>query len=460
MLACSHYRNVSKQTTRHLPQSCLRLTLEGFPFVTVNTKEYHSECSGKISRIMRRTLCYQMLFKGTSVDMVERDLNRCADIVPTKLDQDLYDSWKSRMDLYMQNKEHRRMILELVEHGPLIWPMVEENGVIRTKKYVELSAAKKIQADCDMKATNIILQGTSNDKQKEECRVVYALEISLLTLRGNHFMTYYLRFTQLINDMNIYKMKMEQFQVNTKFLSSLSPEWSKFMTDVKLETLEETRLIRSEKERLEVRRNIKSKRTIRSETTIQSENIIEKERNRLEVKRPFECHGTSGVEKGSAEEKMVDERLKEVQKASTYKKVESPIDDATRDESENESSPGSEDPNSEGLTWQPTVTSRHVMCPSLMGRLTRLLVLNGSAVEGKIYEKGEEWIVPKGMKKLKVEKFQRMLRDDIREVISPFKCTTLEDLLSRARLREADLLRRKNKETKRKLDFVDRDAKS
>nr|GEW18189.1 hypothetical protein [Tanacetum cinerariifolium] len=37
--------------------------------------------------------------------------------------------------------------------------------------------------------------------------------------------------------------------------------------------------------------------------------------------------------------------------------------------------------------------------------------------------------------------------------------TTLEDLLSRAQLREADLLRKKNKETKRKLDFVDRDAK-
>nr|GFD30540.1 zinc finger, CCHC-type, retrotransposon Gag domain protein [Tanacetum cinerariifolium] len=55
-----------------------------------------------------------------------------------------------------------------------------------------------------------------------------------------------------------------------------------------------------------------------------------------------------------------------------------------------------------------------------------------------------------------------MLRDDIREVVSPFKCTTLDDLLSRARVREADLLRKKNKEakeTKRKLDFVDRDAK-
>nr|GEX37144.1 Gag-Pol polyprotein [Tanacetum cinerariifolium] len=67
------------------------------------------------------------------------------------------------MELYMQNKEHGRMILESVEHDPLIWPTVEENGVIRTKKYAELSAAEKIQADCDMKATNIILQGLLPD---------------------------------------------------------------------------------------------------------------------------------------------------------------------------------------------------------------------------------------------------------------------------------------------------------
>ncbi|GKB65060.1 putative reverse transcriptase domain-containing protein [Tanacetum coccineum] len=55
-----------------------------------------------------------------------------------------------------------------------------------------------------------------------------------------------------------------------------------------------------------------------------------------------------------------------------------------------------------------------------------------------------------------------MLRDGIREVISPFKCTTLNDLLSRARVREADLLRKKNKEVKevkRKIKFRDRDAK-
>nr|GFB99519.1 hypothetical protein [Tanacetum cinerariifolium] len=34
--------------------------------------------------------------------------------------------------------------------------------------------------------------------------------------------------------MNIYNMKLEQFQVNTKFLNTLPLEWSKFVTDIKL----------------------------------------------------------------------------------------------------------------------------------------------------------------------------------------------------------------------------------
>ncbi|GKB82806.1 hypothetical protein Tco_0949701 [Tanacetum coccineum] len=45
---------------------------------------------------------------------------------------------------------------------------------------------------------------------------------------------YYYRFAQLINDMYIYQMRLQQFQVNMKFLNSLPPEWSKFITDVKL----------------------------------------------------------------------------------------------------------------------------------------------------------------------------------------------------------------------------------
>ncbi|GKF39956.1 hypothetical protein Tco_0120017, partial [Tanacetum coccineum] len=82
-----------------------------------------------------------------------------ADNRPPILEKDMYDSWKSIMELNMMNRQHGRMILESVGNDPLIWPSIEENGVTRPKKYSELSATKAIQADCDIKATNIILQG-------------------------------------------------------------------------------------------------------------------------------------------------------------------------------------------------------------------------------------------------------------------------------------------------------------
>nr|GEX21207.1 hypothetical protein [Tanacetum cinerariifolium] len=108
---------------------------------------------------------------------------------PPMFEKDMYDSWRSRMDLYMLNRQHGRMILEFVEHGPLLWPSVTEDGVTRLKKYSklmilesvkqvpliwpsvdvegvtrlkkysELSATEAIQADLDVKAANIILQG-------------------------------------------------------------------------------------------------------------------------------------------------------------------------------------------------------------------------------------------------------------------------------------------------------------
>nr|GEU35990.1 hypothetical protein [Tanacetum cinerariifolium] len=82
-----------------------------------------------------------------------------ADNRPPMLKKDMNDSWKSRLELYMLNRQYGRMILESIKNGPLLWPTVEKDGVTRLKKYSELSAAEAIQADCDVKATNIILQG-------------------------------------------------------------------------------------------------------------------------------------------------------------------------------------------------------------------------------------------------------------------------------------------------------------
>nr|GEX95077.1 hypothetical protein [Tanacetum cinerariifolium] len=85
--------------------------------------------------------------------LVDKAILSSADNHPPMLEKDMYDSWKSRMELYMLNRQHGRMILELVEHGPLLWPTVEEDGVTRLKKYSELSAAEAIQADCDQQAS-------------------------------------------------------------------------------------------------------------------------------------------------------------------------------------------------------------------------------------------------------------------------------------------------------------------
>ncbi|GJW64258.1 hypothetical protein Tco_0116142 [Tanacetum coccineum] len=184
-----------------------------------------------------------------------------ADNRPPMLEKDMYDSWKSRMELYMMNRQHGRMILESVENGLFIWPTIKENRVTRPKKYSELSATEAIQADCDVKATNIILQGlppevyalvsnhriakelweriqllmqgTSLTKQERECKLYDEFD-KFAYKKGETLRDFYLRFSLLLNDMNIYNVKLEQFQVNTKFLNTLPPEWSKFVTDVKL----------------------------------------------------------------------------------------------------------------------------------------------------------------------------------------------------------------------------------
>ncbi|GJZ24024.1 retrovirus-related pol polyprotein from transposon TNT 1-94 [Tanacetum coccineum] len=140
------------------------------------------------------------------------------------------------MKLYMMNRQHGRMILESVENGPLIWPTIEENGVTRPRKYSELSPADSIQADCDVKATNIILQGlppevyalVSNHKFIKEFweRIQFLMQGTSLTKQEKE--------CKLYDEFDKFAYKKGETLLNTKFLNNLPPEWSKFMTDVKL----------------------------------------------------------------------------------------------------------------------------------------------------------------------------------------------------------------------------------
>ncbi|GJU64939.1 retrovirus-related pol polyprotein from transposon TNT 1-94 [Tanacetum coccineum] len=77
------------------------------------------------------------------------------------------------------------------------------------------------------------MQGTSLRNKNEKCNLYDNFD-KFTYKKGESLHEYYFRFTLLLNDMNIYKMPLEQFQVNTKFLNTLPAEWSKFVTDVKL----------------------------------------------------------------------------------------------------------------------------------------------------------------------------------------------------------------------------------
>ncbi|GJW25689.1 retrovirus-related pol polyprotein from transposon TNT 1-94 [Tanacetum coccineum] len=130
------------------------------------------------------------------------------DIRPPMLEKSLYNSWQS----------------------------LEENGVTRPRTYDELTDKEKLRDECDIRATNIVLQGLPPDVYNLVNHHTVAKEIwDRFTLeKGESIHVYYLRFAQLINDMNTIGMTMQKLQVNTKFVNNLQPEGRKFVTDVKL----------------------------------------------------------------------------------------------------------------------------------------------------------------------------------------------------------------------------------
>ncbi|GKC75321.1 integrase, catalytic region, zinc finger, CCHC-type containing protein [Tanacetum coccineum] len=150
--------------------------------------------------------------------LVEHIIVVGAETRPPMLEKSMYDSWESRILLFIKGKKHGRMKLDSIDNGPLVYPTVKENGQTRPKKYYKLTEAQQLQDDCDFQATNIILHSLPPD--------VYALI--------NHQEAAKDIWDRLINGMHTIGMTMQQVQVNTKFLNALPLEWSKFVNDVKL----------------------------------------------------------------------------------------------------------------------------------------------------------------------------------------------------------------------------------
>ncbi|GJS31222.1 hypothetical protein Tco_0491842 [Tanacetum coccineum] len=131
----------------------------------------------------------------------------------------------------------------------------------RSRVFIDLSAEEKERYKADIRATNILLQGITKDiytlinhytdakdiwnnvkmilegfeltKDDRESQLYDEFE-HFRQIKGETIHVYYVRFTKLINDMRNIKMTMPRMQLNSKFVNNMLPEWSRFITEVKL----------------------------------------------------------------------------------------------------------------------------------------------------------------------------------------------------------------------------------
>ncbi|GJX52092.1 retrovirus-related pol polyprotein from transposon TNT 1-94 [Tanacetum coccineum] len=141
---------------------------------------------------------------------------------PPMLEKSLYDSWKSRMEFYMENRENERMILDSIQNDPLVWPTVVQEDGLPPDVYAIVNHHKVAKEIWDK--VKLLIQQMKLSLQEKECKL-YDKYDKFSFVKGETLYQYYCRFAQLINNMNVINMSMRPVQVNTKFLNSLPPEW-------------------------------------------------------------------------------------------------------------------------------------------------------------------------------------------------------------------------------------------
>ncbi|GJZ50797.1 hypothetical protein Tco_0864312 [Tanacetum coccineum] len=89
--------------------------------------------------------------------MAENVIAAWADNCPPMLKKSMYNSWQSRMLLYIRVKENGKDLLDSVFHGPFKYGTVVEDDITRGRTCEELTDKEKILKECDISATNSVL---------------------------------------------------------------------------------------------------------------------------------------------------------------------------------------------------------------------------------------------------------------------------------------------------------------
>ncbi|GJW57160.1 hypothetical protein Tco_0103891 [Tanacetum coccineum] len=175
---------------------------------------------------------------------------QCAgsDTRPPMLDRTDFESWQQRIRLYCLGKDNGENIMKSINEGPFHMGTVSDviaggtegavqQGPVRARVLNDLSAEEKERYKADIRATNILLQGIPKDIYSLINHYTDAKDIwenVKMILEGETIQGYYVRFMKLINDMRDIKMTMPRMQLNSKFVNNMLPEWSRFITEVKL----------------------------------------------------------------------------------------------------------------------------------------------------------------------------------------------------------------------------------
>ncbi|GJS48860.1 hypothetical protein Tco_0598981 [Tanacetum coccineum] len=121
--------------------------------------------------------------------LADKSLLSGGDNKPSMLEKHLYDSWTSRMELYMMNRPHGRMILASVEKGPLVWPSITKDGVTGLRNIKFVTDVKLVK---DLHTTNVdqlhaYLQ--QHERHANEVRLMHARNSDPLALVASHQLT-------------------------------------------------------------------------------------------------------------------------------------------------------------------------------------------------------------------------------------------------------------------------------
>nr|GEV68436.1 hypothetical protein [Tanacetum cinerariifolium] len=153
------------------------------------------------------------------------------------------------MKLYIRGKEHGKDLFDLVLNGPFTYGTFEVPATpttaayMRERTYEDLIEKERIREECNIRTTNIVLQGLPPDVYnlfnhhtlaKEIWNRVKLLiegtELSLqeresklydefgrfMSEKGETIHSYYLRFAQLLNDVNTIRITLQKLQVNLR----------------------------------------------------------------------------------------------------------------------------------------------------------------------------------------------------------------------------------------------------